>query len=81
MAHTFTDLPFHVVFSTHERAALIADPIQADVHRYLGGVLRQMRGIPMMIGGMTDHVPLLTRLPADLAVADCVRVLKTNSSS
>jgi REP element-mobilizing transposase RayT len=81
MAHTFTDLLFHIVFSTHERAPLIAGPIQVDVHRYLGGILREMRGIPIMIGGTTDHVHLLTRLPADLAVADCVRVLKTNSSS
>ena len=81
MAHTFTDLLFHVVFSTYERAPLIADPIRADVHSYLGGIVREMRGIPIMIGGTTDHVHLLTRLPADLAVADGVRVLKSNSTS
>jgi len=81
MAHTFTDLLFHVVFSTYERAPHIADPIRADVHRYLGGILREMQGIPIMIGGTTNHVHRLTRLPAGLAVADCVRVLKSNSSS
>ena len=36
--------------------------------------------IPIAIGGTADHVHLLTRLPANLALADCLRVVKTNSS-
>ena len=46
MAHTFTNLLFHLVFSTQERARLIAGPIRADVHRYLGGIVREMREFP-----------------------------------
>ena len=36
MAHTFTDLLFHLVFSTHERARLLRGSIprgQAEHHR------------------------------------------------
>jgi putative transposase len=33
-----------------------------------------------MIGGTEDHVHVLTRIPGDLSVADCVRVMKANSS-
>ena len=46
----------------------------------IGGILRELRATPIAVGGTTDHVHLLTRLPADLAVADCLRVIKTNSS-
>ena len=70
----------HVTFSTHGRAPIIADAIRDDLHAYLGGILRKLRVMPIAIGGTTDHVHLLTQLPADLAVSDCLRVLKTNSS-
>jgi putative transposase len=80
MAHTFTDLLIHVVFSTSERRPFLSDAIRADLHAYIGGILREMEAPSIAIGGTTDHVHLLTRLPAHLAIADCLRVLKTNSS-
>ena len=80
MAHTFTSLLTHVVFSTAGRAPFLADAIRPDMHAYLGGILRELHAVPIAIGGTADHVHLLMRLPADLAVADCLRVVKTNSS-
>jgi len=80
MAHTFTSLLIHAVFSTTGRAPLLADAIRPEVHAYLGGILRELRAVPAAIGGTADHVHLLMRLPADLPVADCLRIVKTNSS-
>lgn len=80
MAHTFTSILVHATFSTSGRTPLLTDEIRPDLHAYLGGILRQLRTVPIVIGGTADHVHLLARLPADLAVADCLRVLKTNSS-
>jgi hypothetical protein len=42
MAHTFTSLLTHVTFSTCGRAPLIVDAIRADLHSYLGGILREL---------------------------------------
>ena len=81
MAHTFTSLLTHIIFSTRERAPLIADAIRTDLHAYLGGILRELRATPIVIGGTADHIHvLLQACRADFAVADCLRVLKTNSS-
>jgi REP element-mobilizing transposase RayT len=80
VSHTFTDLLVHVVFSTADRAPMLSDDIRADVHAYIGGILRELRATPIAVGGTNDHVHILTRLPAELAVADCLRVVKTNSS-
>lgn len=80
MAHTFTKLLVHVVFSTSGRRPLLTGAMRNDIHAYLGGILRELHAQPITIGGTADHVHLLTRLPADLAVADCLRVVKTNSS-
>ncbi len=80
MPHTFTTLLTHVVFSTSGRTPFLTDDIRSDAHAYLGGIVRELRGMPLAIGGTTDHVHLLMRLPAELALADCLRVVKTNSS-
>lgn len=80
MAHTFTNLLTHVVFSTSGRAPYLVDEIRSDAHAYVGGILRELKAIPIAIGGTSDHVHLLTRLPTELTIADCMRVVKTNSS-
>jgi len=80
MAHTFTSLLTHVVFSTSERRPFLSEAVRPDTHAYMGGILKHLRAVPIAIGGTLDHVHVLMRLPADLSVADCLRVTKTNSS-
>ncbi len=80
MAHTFTSILIHVVFSTSGRLPLLGDAIRPEMHAYLGGILRGLEAVPIVVGGTADHVHLLARLPTDLAVADCLRVVKANSS-
>ncbi len=80
MAHTYTEILIHAAFSTSGRAPLLTESMRPEMHAYLGGILRELGAAPIVIGGTADHVHLLARLPADLAVADCLRVVKTNSS-
>jgi putative transposase len=68
------------VFSTSGRAPFLADTIRDDMHAYIGGILRELHVAPIAVGGTKDHVHLLMRLPADTSVADCLRIVKTNSS-
>ncbi len=78
MAHTFSIL-VHVIFSTKGRLPLIADNLKSDLLACMGGILRELKVFPMVLNG-TDHVHMLLRLPAEVAPAECTRVLKTNSS-
>jgi len=80
MAHTFTSILIHAVFSTSGRSPLPGGDLRPEMHAYLGGILRRLEAVPIVVGGTADHVHLLARLPADLAVVDCLRVVKTNSS-
>ena len=80
MAHSFTNLLTHIVFSTKTRAPLIDSDLAARLHPYLGGIVRELGGTALEINGTTDHVHLLTRLPASVALADALRIMKTNSS-
>ena len=80
MAHTHVRLLYHIVFSTKARRPLLEPPLRDAMHQYLGGIIRALEGHPLIIGGVADHVHLLIQLPARLALADAVRVLKANSS-
>lgn len=80
MASSLTNLLYHLVFSTKERVPLVHDGLCEPLYEYIGGILRAHRSILLEIGGMPDHVHLLVKLKADLAVAAAVRLIKTNSS-
>jgi REP element-mobilizing transposase RayT len=80
MAHTFRALYYHVVFSTKGRQKLIDDSIELRLHAYLGGIVRQLDGVALKIGGIEDHIHLLVSLRPKTAIADAVNKLKANSS-
>ncbi|HEX9988382.1 MAG TPA: IS200/IS605 family transposase [Chloroflexia bacterium] len=80
MAHTFTHLVTHVVFGTKNRTPSITPEMKSPLHAYLGGIVKEMGGKPLIINGMKDHVHLLVALPATVAIADLIRVVKANSS-
>jgi REP element-mobilizing transposase RayT len=80
MATTFTNLLYHVIFSTKHREPMIAADWQDELYGYIGGIVRNRRGILLAAGGIPDHVHLLVKLPADLALSDLVRGVKAISS-
>lgn len=80
MANTFTNLLYHVVFSTKQREPLIRDTWRSELYPYLGGIVRNERGTLLEAGGTADHVHLLLKLPASVALADMLRLIKANSS-
>ena len=72
MGHTSTNLLVHIIFSTKQRAPFITTEIESDLHAYLGGIIHQIGGVALAINGTTDHVHILTRVPAKRSVADPV---------
>ena len=80
MSHTYTQNHLHVVFSTKERARLIAKRDQPKLWSYMAGIGRNHGFLVIANGGMEDHVHLLIQLPPALALAKAVLLLKSNSS-
>jgi len=80
MSGTYSNLLYHIVFSTKNRYPLITAGIRDDLHAYLGGIVREREGIPLMIGGMPDHVHLLVKLKPKFAVSNIIRDVKAGSS-
>ena len=80
MSSTYTALYYHLVFATKDRQPFIAAGWRDRLHDYLGGALRGMGAVPQGIGGVADHVHLLTALKPTHCLSDVMRDLKKNSS-
>ena len=80
MAHTYTNLLFHIVFSTKARVPLLDADLKPRLFAYMGGIIRELGGTALLINGPSDHVHILALLPAKLAISEVVRKVKANSS-
>jgi putative transposase len=80
MPHTYTNLLTHIIFSTKDRTPFIETDLRGELHAYMGGIVREMKGTAVIINGTSDHVHSLVCLPPSLPLSDAMRVLKTNSS-
>jgi len=80
MAHTFTHLLTHIVFSTKDRAPLLDAELKTRLFPYLGGIIRAHDGKALIINGPTDHVHILASLAAKHSLSDLMRELKADSS-
>jgi putative transposase len=70
----------HFIFSTKDRVPYIDAELKPRLLAYMGGIVNELGGEPLIINGVADHVHLLVRLRPAVAPAELLRVLKTNSS-
>lgn len=69
MANTYTQIYYHIVFSTKNRARAILPDGREDLYRYLWGIHRNLKCHVYRIGGVEDHVHILTSIHPTLALA------------
>ena len=80
MAHTYTALHYHVIFSTRNREPWLTAAIRDRLWPYLGGIARENKMQAVEIGGVTDHAHALLVIPASMPVAKAVQLMKGGSS-
>jgi putative transposase len=80
MPSSYTSLAYHIVFSTKFRRPTLKDDIRDEAYRYIAGIVAHKDGRLIEIGGIEDHVHLLTSCSPRIALADFVRDIKANSS-
>lgn len=80
MPSTHLSLHYHLIFSTKERVASMQSDWRGRLHAYLGGIVNDLGGMSVTIGGVDDHVHLLIGLRATHRLADVLREIKSVSS-
>ncbi|HEY6249820.1 MAG TPA: IS200/IS605 family transposase [Candidatus Angelobacter sp.] len=80
MSRTYTNLLTHIVFSTKNREPLIEDDLKSELHAYLGGLTRALKGKAYAVHGMPDHIHMLISLPPSVSISEALQFIKANSS-
>lgn len=80
MSGTYSQLLYHIVFSTKRREPWITEDVAARLYPYLGGIVRGQKGLLLDVGGVEDHVHLYLRWKTDGKLSDLMREVKAGSS-
>jgi putative transposase len=81
MAQSLAKILVHTVFSTKDRRPFLRDhAIRDETHAYLGGILANLGCQPLIVGGVEDHVHLLSMLSRTCTAADMVKEVKRGST-
>ena len=80
MANNIIKLDVHIIFHIKSTSVIMKREDLPRIFTYIGGVLRRLGSIPMIVGGVSDYIHLLTSLPSTMTLADLVRTVKANSS-
>ncbi len=70
----------HIVFHIKYYSMEIRDEDLQRVFAYIGGIIRDLGGIAIEVGGIGNHVHILTTLPKTISLSDFVKTIKAYSS-
>src|SRR4051812_46149096 len=80
MSQSLGNVILHVVFSTKNREPLIDLDIRPRIHAYLATICRGLGGELARVGGIADHVHIITTLPRTVSQAQLIEEIKKTSS-
>ena len=78
---TYTQIYYHVVFSTKGREHVLTAQRRDELFRFMWGVLRNKQAHLYRINGVEDHLHVLTSLHPTVSLAGLVKDLKLASSA
>ncbi len=80
MANTYTKLNIHIVFHVKSTGVCIKKTDLPQVFAYLGGIIQNVGGYPVTVGGIENHIHILATMPKTISVSEFVQKIKANSS-
>ncbi|HYJ05378.1 MAG TPA: IS200/IS605 family transposase [Chthoniobacterales bacterium] len=80
MSSSYCNLLYHIIFSTKGREPWLTSQVRSRVHQYLGGAIRDEKGIALIVNGTADHIHILAKFRQDKAISKLVGEVKANSS-
>ncbi len=77
MPQSLVQIYIHIVFSTKNRTPFLQDEkVRTHTHSYLAGICKNLKCPPIIIGGVADHVHILTRLSKTIEISNLILNLK-----
>jgi len=80
MAQSLSKVVLHIIFSTKDRESWLDSDVRPRMHAYLAAVCRDLGAQLVRVGGVADHVHIVTTLPRTLSQAQMIERIKKVSS-
>jgi REP element-mobilizing transposase RayT len=80
MPQSLSKVIVHIIFSTKDREPWLDSNMRPRMHAYLATISRDFGADLVQIGGVSDHVHIVTTLPRTLSQAQLVEEMKKLSS-
>jgi REP element-mobilizing transposase RayT len=78
---TYTQIVYQIVFGTKFREHTLSDTNNDELYKYITGILQQKKCHLYRLGGVSDHIHILTHVHPSIALASLVHDIKLASSS
>lgn len=80
MSHSIVKQFIHFMWSTENQNFLIPESVRNELYAYLTNLVHSKSGKTCAFGGTSDHLHVLTSLPADISISSFMGYLKAYSS-
>ncbi len=77
---TYTQILYHIVFSTKDRKPCLLLERRPELFRYISGIIKNKNCHLYRVNGAEDHLHFLTGLHPTICLADFVKDIKTGAS-
>lgn len=80
MAQSLSKVILHIIFSTKNREPWLDSDVRPRMHAYLATICRDVDADFVHVGGVADHVHIVTTLPRTASQAQFIEQIKKTSS-
>ena len=80
MPQSLSKVIVHIIFSTKAREPWLGLDVRPRMHAYLATVCRDLGAEVVRVGGVADHIHIVTTLPRTLSQAQLIEQIKKTSS-
>ena len=80
MPQSLSKVILHIIFSTKNRESWLESHVRRRVHAYLATICRDFGAELAHVGGVADHVHIVTTLPRTLSQAQLIEQIKKTFS-
>jgi REP-associated tyrosine transposase len=80
MPQSLSKVIVHIIFSTKDREPWLGSDIRPRMHAYLATICRDLGAELVRVGGVADHVHIVTTLPRTVSQAQLIEEIKKASS-
>jgi putative transposase len=80
MPQSLSKVILHIIFSTKNRESWLESSVGPRMHAYLAKICRDLGAELVRVGGVADHVHIVTALPRTVSQAELIEQIKKASS-